>query len=681
MKVRKKMAMKKQPNKKPLPLKIKLLLVLIPLVFVYTWVITAVNASYIMRGTQETLEKTLGQTVKITSEHIAESIANNKKLTVLLASRVGSVYGEQISMPYNELDAGAFADEISALGVSYGFLHMMVADSSGFTRTKLHTNLVEKKADYYTAIMNDGQPSYVSDVSIDQGTFQGTYVLNYSAPIKNEAGRIIGVLICKSDAAALSELVSGISVGEAGSTFIMDNNGQCIAHQDAEMLFGGIKYQEYKNNANYPELNSLWNAMVSQDSGYMTYAYQGARLAAFSRIEGTNNWSIAVTVSEGEFMRTATEARSTVTWIAAAMILLFSCVLILLFRFSTKSIQQVASRLENLADGDLNGAVLIDRSSEETYRLSQAAAKLVGVTQSMIHETERLLGEIANGNLTVTTNVPYPGDYAELKSAIESNLIKLNDIIQRISRTSEEVARGSSQMASGASGLAQGASEQASSLEELFETVTTLAQHTYEIGGMDKTRMMAIDAEDEEGADADEVATRKIEAADTLAEKLTVAISRIAEASDDIRRIASDIEAISSETGMLALNASVEATHAGDAGRGFSVIASEIRSLSDKSRDAAKDADRKIGSISRAVNRGKQTVELTVSNIGEMTLAMNQVKSALEQISNIVENIAATAEETAAGSEELSAQADLLKGLVAEFKIHGDDITYHPTER
>ena len=123
---------------------------------------------------------------------------------------------------------------------------------------------------------------------------------------------------------------------------------------------------------------------------------------------------------------------------------------------------------------------------------------------------------------------------------------------------------------------------------------------------------------------------------------------------------------------MLALNASVEATHAGDAGRGFSVIAAEVRSLADKSREAAKSADSKIDSIVRAVSRGSQTVDVTVSMIGEMTLAMDQVKAALEQISNIVENIAATAEETAAGSEELSAQADLLRSLVSEFKYQSD---------
>lgn len=660
-------------KRKPVSLKIKLLLVLVPLITIYTWVITSVNANYILNSTRNCLQKTLTQTAHITSEHIGESISNNKKLTMLLAGRVASLYAEELSTPFEQLDVDTFASEIADLGVQYGFLHMMVAGADGYTRTALHTNLVEKNADYYTAIINDGQSSYVSDVSVDQGTFEGEYVLNYSAPIKDDDGKILGVLICKSNAEKLCALVGNISVGDGGSTFIMDNRGQCIAHQDEAMLFSGEIYLKYKDNAQYPSLNALWDTMVNQDNGYMPYEYNGARVAAFSRINGTNHWSIAVTVSEDEFLQDALDARNTATWIGMGMIVVFSGILVLLFRLTTRGIRRVADRLESLAKGNLSMELIVDRSTEETYRLSQAAAQFTGVVQNMVRETEYLLGEIARGNLTVKSGIEYPGDFAELKVAIDDNLSKLSEIVQRISRTSDEVARGSSQMASGASGLAQGASEQASSLEELFETVTTLAQRTYEIGGMDKRKLADIDDSEFDAVNADEAAQRKIEAADTLAEKLTIAIARIAEASGDVRRIASDIESISSETGMLALNASVEATHAGEAGRGFSVIAAEIRNLSDKSRDAAKDADNKIDSITRAVHRGTQTVDLTVSTIGEMTLAMNQVKSALEQISNIVENIAATAEETAAGSEELSAQADLLKNLVAEFKISRDE--------
>lgn len=663
---------KQKKARKPISLKVQLLLVLIPLICIYTWVITAVNAGYIVNSTRHSLEKTLEQTAHITSEHIAQSISNSKKLTMLLASRVASLYEAELVMPYAELDAPAFADKIAALGVEYGFLHMLAADADGYTRTALHTNLIEKNADYYTAIINEGQPSYVSDVSVDQGSFAGKYVLNYSAPIKNENGRMIGVLVCKSDAAKLCDLVSNTAVGEGGSTFVLDSSGQCIAHQDAEMLFSGDTYLKYKNNPEYPSLNALWDTMISQDTGCMTYDYQGARIGAFSRIDGTNHWSIAVTVSQDEFMGDAVEARNTVTWIGLGMVVVFSGLMVLLFRLTTKGIRRVANRLESLAEGNLNTEVAVDRSSEETYRLSQAAAKFTDVVQGVTHETEYLLSHIAQGNLTVKPRAAYPGDFVELKDAINHNLLKLSEIVQRISRTSDEVARGSSQMASGASGLAQGASEQASSLEELFETVTTLAQRTYEIGGMDKRKLAELDESEYDAPNADEASQRKIEAAETMAEKLTIAIARVAEASDDIRRIASNIEAISSETGMLALNASVEATHAGEAGRGFSVIAGEIRSLSDKSREAAKDADNKIDSITRAVSRGTQTVEITISTIGEMTLAMNQVKSALEQISNIVENIAATAEETAAGSEELSAQADLLKTLVSEFKIAAD---------
>lgn len=663
--------MKHKKDRGAISLKYKLLIWLIPIVIIYTFVLAWINSSYILSTTKDTLEKTLSETAKITSDNIANNIAHSTNLTTLLANRVLE-FEDEITMPYSRLDVADFEARVASLGESYGFLNMMIADMDGYTRTANHTNLVEVQAEYYSAIINEGKTIYVSDVTLDKGKFAGRYVLNYSAPVYGNDGTLIGVLICKADAAELSALVSGISVGEEGSTFIMDSTGQCIAHQDEQMLFSGSAYTEYRGNAEYSSLNELWSAMERQESGYMPYDFKGARIAAFCAIPGTKNWTVAVTVSESEFFRGAVAARVTAAWIAFGMIIFVSGVLMLLFHRVTQSIGRITKRLEDLSAGDLKTEVKIDASSDETLRLSQAAATLSEMIQILIFDTENTLSEIAGGNLLITPNAEYPGDFTAIKLAIESNLAKLNEIIQSIARTSEEVARGSSQMAAGASGLAQGATEQASSLEELFETVSSLAERTYEIGGIDKRRLAEISELEDSDAATDEADEAKLQAADTMAEKLTIAIKKIAEASASIRRIASDIEAISSETGMLALNASVEATHAGDYGRGFSVIASEIRALADKSRESAKDADDKIDSISKAVDRGTQIVDITISTIGEMTLAMNQVKATLEQVSNIVENIAATAEETAAGSEELSAQADYLKNLVAEFKYHAD---------
>lgn len=172
---------------------------------------------------------------------------------------------------------------------------------------------------------------------------------------------------------------------------------------------------------------------------------------------------------------------------------------------------------------------------------------------------------------------------------------------------------------------------------------------------------------------------KRIEQAPTLADKLTIAMSGIEERLGEIRKISGVIEQVSSESGMLALNAAVEATHAGEYGKGFSVIASEIRELSEKCKQEAKATDQLIAHILQSVDRGNKVVGYTIDSVKNISGSLEDVENTLSQISSVIEGTAATAEEFAASSEELSAQAEVLKELSTGFKVKqaDDRITDH----
>ena len=162
----------------------------------------------------------------------------------------------------------------------------------------------------------------------------------------------------------------------------------------------------------------------------------------------------------------------------------------------------------------------------------------------------------------------------------------------------------------------------------------------------------------------------------------------IDESSKEIKGIIKDIEQISSQTELLALNAAIEAAKAGEAGSGFSVVADEIRILSNKTMESVKNTTMLIEQSSNAAKQGmegsdkieetlrsilettKEVAELVdsiSSGSNEQAQSINQIVKEIEMISSVVEDNSGTAEESSAISEELSSKSQVLMNLINQF--------------
>jgi PAS domain S-box-containing protein len=299
--------------------------------------------------------------------------------------------------------------------------------------------------------------------------------------------------------------------------------------------------------------------------------------------------------------------------------------------------------------------------------------------KSYINEINEALAAIASGDLTVMIHRNYKGDFSPTKDAINNISSNLYQTMSRIFAAADQVLIGANQVTQTATDLASGAANQASSLIEIQSSVEVINE---------KTKHNASSA-----MEANVLSNKSTDSAregNNAMEQMLEAMNGIKESSNDISQIVMVIQEIAFQTNLLALNASVEAARAGDHGRGFAVVAEEVRNLANRSQAAATETTSLIEDSINRVDLGSGIATATADALGaivknadevlnivtniakasnELTEAIGQMTSGIGQISNVVQSNSAISEEAAAAAEELNSQAELMRELIAFFKL------------
>jgi methyl-accepting chemotaxis protein len=349
------------------------------------------------------------------------------------------------------------------------------------------------------------------------------------------------------------------------------------------------------------------------------------------------------------------------------------------------------TQIEELAGREMSSA----KSAGQSARLSAISmlitivggSILVGIVIGLllsrsitrpVKATVAMLKDIAEGEGDLTKRVDQTrGDeLGEMGKWFNTFVTKLQNIIIEIAGNAREVAGASTQIAAASEEMATGMSEQAAQVTQISSAVEEMSASVTEVS---RKSIEASDNANQAGMVATkggEVVDDTVKGMHSISEAVSasaVSVSELGKRGEQIGQIIEVINDIADQTNLLALNAAIEAARAGEHGRGFAVVADEVRKLADRTTRATEEIGESITAIqtetSQAVDRmntGTEQVGIGVKRAQEAGNSLREIVNSTRNVADMIQSIAAAAEQQSAASEEISRNIESITAVTTQ---------------
>ncbi len=559
----------------------------------------------------------------------------------------------------------AIVETYGGVGSSFSVADQLITASfnRGQSRATFSPIDLEGSESWYRFLINGTGTIAVSVYTSPDDSAPDTAYVDYRIL---EGNRFLGHISLGLD---ISEFISRIvsrTIGQEGRNFVVDGDGVIRIHQDLSLINEATLNQ-------LPGYEQEYQAILGSQSfsGQLIHPSEGRKLVNSVRIPELN-WYLITEADEREMLAGLTQAIR--TSVLVTLVLLISSVTFGLLFIRAKismSIRRASNAMEELSQGDADlTKELSILSRDEMGQLARGFNGFLLKLRNLVIQVKGVIDQTDTVRLALSSNTEETSSAVEEISAtmgtIAAQIQQLDQSINHTASAIEEITANIESMDRQINDQATMVAQSTSATTQMMASLNSVAQITQ----AKQQTTQALSSVAQTGRD-------QIEETATI-------FKEVVEHIDSIQEMANTINAISSQTNLLSMNAAIEAAHAGDAGRGFSVVAEEIRKLAESAAESSSLITKLIKEITDAVHRTDSNVHKTAQAfdsisqevtdtvnafseinhaIAELNTGGQQILEASEQINGITDNVRQGSSEIRQGTGEMLASAGEIKNI------------------